>query len=725
MVYKKYVYKKGKKFGPYYYESYRVGNKIKKRYLGSDLASETPSPLISNKLAYVFIALGLVALIVLAFYFINFNTGRVVLQISESYSLGEQITGNLNLLLKNGELIPADSIVKIKLNGQEKTISLSSLVTDDKASGNLYAENSQLQGQGEGFGVPGKKTSYPDVDFSLLISKNEELAEIQQPPAGIPIIETPTETTETPATEPTVSETSTSETTEIQTPAQTESLTSAPTTESNPVPETPAPSAVEASSITAQVIKENKNKKEVPGKASKNQNFVYQLKEGETAEIKKNSVSVDGKKVDDNIVSLSISGTSAEIKTDYSEDELGFGQDYLQAETTSLIINLENFNITAEQGTLEVSLVYDNLEIIKASKEINIKLEENETEVVPEIPEENITIITNVTNVGVVEINITNVTLPEINLTNVTLPETNITNITIEQNATNLSIQTIQYSAVIGKPVRWKKVINKPENENLIVELPKETTNVSVKKIEQVDENKDITKEVKISGITGAVIGTNQNNWLRNLFRLTGRVTQEENENASDAVQVEIPENSTNVEIEYYTPAPESSEENITNGKIIFISGPELNYTNILAYTKVPEEWKIKTSNHNQISLSWIEDGNESLKQQWKFQAFDSDNNSLVDYIEWNVPHLSNQIFELNNLSSSSVSSDVKCEGGGAYCHLITDNDLILYYPFDVANISSTEYDWSRSNNNGVYTGIAHWVSSPNGKYGGAYNSSG
>src|SRR3989338_292928 len=36
MVYKKFVKKKGKEFGPYYYESYRDGNHVKKRYIGGE-----------------------------------------------------------------------------------------------------------------------------------------------------------------------------------------------------------------------------------------------------------------------------------------------------------------------------------------------------------------------------------------------------------------------------------------------------------------------------------------------------------------------------------------------------------------------------------------------------------------------------------------------------------------------------------------------------------------
>jgi hypothetical protein len=36
MVHKRYIKRNGKLFGPYYYESYRVGDKVKKRYLGTE-----------------------------------------------------------------------------------------------------------------------------------------------------------------------------------------------------------------------------------------------------------------------------------------------------------------------------------------------------------------------------------------------------------------------------------------------------------------------------------------------------------------------------------------------------------------------------------------------------------------------------------------------------------------------------------------------------------------
>ncbi len=40
MVYKKYIYRKGKKFGPYYYESYRENGKVKTRFVSGPKKSD-------------------------------------------------------------------------------------------------------------------------------------------------------------------------------------------------------------------------------------------------------------------------------------------------------------------------------------------------------------------------------------------------------------------------------------------------------------------------------------------------------------------------------------------------------------------------------------------------------------------------------------------------------------------------------------------------------------
>jgi len=56
MAYKKYFYRNGRKFGPYYYESYRDENgAIKKRYVGKDHldVGVTPTKFVLNKIVLI------------------------------------------------------------------------------------------------------------------------------------------------------------------------------------------------------------------------------------------------------------------------------------------------------------------------------------------------------------------------------------------------------------------------------------------------------------------------------------------------------------------------------------------------------------------------------------------------------------------------------------------------------------------------------------------------
>ena len=53
MVHKRYVYKNGKRYGPYYYHSYRDGDKVKKHYLKGVVEF--------SKLEFLLFAIGLTA----------------------------------------------------------------------------------------------------------------------------------------------------------------------------------------------------------------------------------------------------------------------------------------------------------------------------------------------------------------------------------------------------------------------------------------------------------------------------------------------------------------------------------------------------------------------------------------------------------------------------------------------------------------------------------------
>ena len=268
--------------------------------------------------------------------------------------------------------------------------------------------------------------------------------------------------------------------------------------------------------------------------------------------------------------------------------------------------------------------------------------EKNET-ISANITIENQTIISNLTlnktinetilDTEVIE-NITkiaNETIPESNLTNVTDINKTISKI-INITETNITIVTTQYSAVIGKPVKWKKTVSLEEPENLIVKLPAGSKNINIKKINE--------EEIITSKITGQVIGGESEGFLsrffKKLFRLTGWVIGEEKE-----IKVELNGSATEYEIEYETPAPEAFEEIIEKGKKITITGPEtVHYENVLAFTDLPKE-----SSKNTIKLYRTTGG---IREQVEIINYtDTNNNSLIDYVEWIVPHLSEQTFEI------------------------------------------------------------------------------
>jgi len=254
------------------------------------------------------------------------------------------------------------------------------------------------------------------------------------------------------------------------------------------------------------------------------------------------------------------------------------------------------------------------------------------------------------------------------------------------------SIATLQYNAVIGQPVKWKKTIILDQQGIVKVDLPRDAQNIKVNKIisetsplpSNSEENKGAVEEVGPSqgsspsspdnsaieelgnntappqerrvseakatitgGITGAVIGEQESgnfltrilNFIRGLFTptITGNVVR--GVQTADAIEVTIDDIATKYEIEYETTAPQSFEEQLGRGKKITISGPhELNYTNILAFTD------ISGLPANKIRLYKTTDG---VRESTQFATLDSNSDGSLDRIEWIVPHLSNQTYEL------------------------------------------------------------------------------
>ncbi len=314
VIYKRYIYKKGKKFGPYYYENWKENGKVITKYIGPTLPEKYRLKKHRDKdiikgFPNKYLILGGV-LLLLAVTFFNFvilvqlaPTGKISVNIDKSFDQGDFLSGIVKLSMKQGELIPADTKVLIDNSGESKEFLLNELLSEQPIEGTFYMRNKDISGNGLGFGVAGEKIIYPEINFIMKIKNiNKEDALQKQ----------------------------------------------------------------EDLSIVGNVIHEPS--KEVQGVVSAEKPFIYELSSGETAEIISSSKPII----------LSIESGIATITTDYSETEKGFGEDYLNDKEIDFSFDLEKTGLTAKQGNLKISFIYDNKEIISTSIETKITSKEPE-----------------------------------------------------------------------------------------------------------------------------------------------------------------------------------------------------------------------------------------------------------------------------------------------------------------------------------------------------------
>ncbi|EMR74930.1 hypothetical protein MBGDF03_00846, partial [Thermoplasmatales archaeon SCGC AB-540-F20] len=186
------------------------------------------------------------------------------------------------------------------------------------------------------------------------------------------------------------------------------------------------------------------------------------------------------------------------------------------------------------------------------------------------------------------------------------------TNITEEIENETL-VKTNQLDGVINQPVKWTKEIRFVNKENQTKEF---VYNISIpfyaKQIEVVDKKGPIFDEkIIIDYANETIIKINE--------------TLDSNEIKT-------------VYINYTTPEPESTETIISSTKKRVVISSDIYYTNISAFTTIDNRPEDK------IHLYHIVDDN---RIEVDFTAVDMNNDKLIDRIEWIVPHLSEQAYEV------------------------------------------------------------------------------
>ena len=218
---------------------------------------------------------------------------------------------------------------------------------------------------------------------------------------------------------------------------------------------------------------------------------------------------------------------------------------------------------------------------------------------------------------------------PKIKIRNFTKPLLTDLNLSSEnksqssyEETSDVKKSSSENKIILNKEVHWK--INKTisSNQEKII-VPSYAENISVysaKSMEKIDVEID-------------------RNILRNLI---SRIISLNKQPGHYVLNIKnLSSNKEEVIVEFYTPPPKAKEKPLSERKkeITIYSPPGLNYTNVLSYTTIPE----LTNNKELIKVYWKEE-NKYLS----FNASDTDGDGLLDYVEWIVPHLSNQTFEIS-----------------------------------------------------------------------------
>ncbi|MCR4327527.1 MAG: hypothetical protein NUV46_03020 [Nanoarchaeota archaeon] len=480
MVYKKYITKNGKVYGPYFYQSRRINGKVVSEYHGIDSKNDN-SPV--KKIFFIVLAsilfLGIVGLLI-------FNeqrvSGNVVFDIGGTVIDGELKNGKLDLILNEGELIPSNSEIIFENNGSIQKYNLQEFINFKTENGSFFLENSLLSGYGEGYGIPGEKEVYPTINFEIITLSPENEGKTEEPQNDVneenetiveesnesvvnetevdvneenetiveEINETPVDVTEESNTEEnTVEESNTEENTveESNTEENTveEDVTEETSTEKDKSKEKEASTEkIEENSppLTGNIItnafgrisgfitgftvgNETQETNEViSGEVSKDKEFRVR---GENAQIVSKSVKLNGEILPESTITIENQGNFIIVKTEYKTIETGFGEEYLGTKTKTFSLDLKKLNGTITTGELSIKITHEGNEIASFSKKIDEEsFSEEET-------------LNNMTEI----FNETNVTIPELlNLTEkLTQSEKDMILFYLNESAINTSAQ--------------------------------------------------------------------------------------------------------------------------------------------------------------------------------------------------------------------------------------------------------------------------------------------
>src|SRR3972149_9853884 len=202
---------------------------------------------------------------------------------------------------------------------------------------------------------------------------------------------------------------------------------------------------------------------------------------------------------------------------------------------------------------------------------------------------------------------------------------------------------------VIGEPVNWIQtiVLNETNEKNIQVELPADAENIKAEMLTSNDQSLDIPQENL--EVTNSLLEPTD---LIPLDIVTMDKIDDVLQDNEDTKYLMIDESSSEYTLEFETPAPytieeDNSDEDMFNKTVTVTHDSALHYTDIQSYSEIPEDLVTEDSEFN---LYWDINGtitDVTFDPRFQVEYIDTDDNGIVDHIQWNVPQLSQQIFQI------------------------------------------------------------------------------
>ena len=386
MVYRKYIKKNGKFYGPYIYNSRRVNGKVISEYQGTEK---------KDYKRFALLALGIFILIISVFVFFNSSgkiSGNVITghsidytsenvminnseiiypkvyftlissqsnqkEISNSTAVNEMVSNSNKNVINSTNLNPkvnsnVNSNVNVTENNSsssatnESNSSLNSLTqkstnenqTSAPTNTNTYSDNSTIT-QTSTPATPAETNSQPNPSQQSSITTSTTSSEPT----------TPSETTSSSASQPTSSKPATSSTTPETTTTPVSSTTTTPSSEGTSTPITGNIISGILKTVsnfflgflkpTGMAVSEQNINGEINGQVSADKPFTYSLNNGETIQLLPGSVKTNSTPLPDDTINIIYQGNNVVISTNYSEN--------IKSNTSELNVTSEpvSFNI--------------------------------------------------------------------------------------------------------------------------------------------------------------------------------------------------------------------------------------------------------------------------------------------------------------------------------------------------------------------------------------------